>query len=177
MAASLIRLEVREADPVANAVAGKREATLAAPPRWLLSAGRWPALLVRVGAGRLIQGGMAIVTHRGRRSGRIYQTAVQVLERRPATGEIFVVAWSKKADWFRNIQQAPAVEVWDRGKCYKPIQRFLTKDEIAASLLAHRARHRFQAGMRRLFIAAPRTEAEAQEYANTAGGVVFRPAT
>jgi deazaflavin-dependent oxidoreductase (nitroreductase family) len=133
-------------------------------------------VLVRIGAGRLIGSGMAIVTHRGRHSGRLYQTAVQVLAYDEATGEISVVAWSGKADWYRNIEAAPAVEVWHSGRRYKPLQRLLTKDEIADRLLAQRTKHRFQAQMRRLFIPAPRTEVEAHEYAQTTGGVVFRPA-
>ncbi len=145
------------------------------PPKWLLRAGAWPTILVRMGAGRLIGNGMAIVTHRGRRTGRLYQTAVQVLDRNPATGEIFVVAWSRRADWFRNIQRASAVEVWDLGRRFKPVQTFLSEDEIAASLLAHGRKHRFQASMRRMFIAAPRTENEARDCAKTAGGVAFRP--
>lgn len=120
---------------------------------------------------------MAIITHRGRRSGRLYQTAVQVLDRNAGTGEITVVAWSKSADWFRNIEQSPAVEVWHSGRRFTPSQRLLSEAEIAAGLLAHSQRHRFQSSMRRLFIAAPRDEIEARDYAKRAGGVAFTPAS
>lgn len=145
------------------------------PPRWLLRAGAWPALLVRIGAGRLLGKGMVVVTHRGRRSGRLYRTAVQALDRDAATGELYVVAWSREADWYKNVVAEPAVEVWDAGTTYRPEQRILTGAEIADKLLVQRRAHRFQAVMRGLFIPAPRTRADAERYAALAGGLAFKP--
>lgn len=107
---------------------------------WL--AFRLPILLYRLNLGWLLGHRVLLVTHRGRRTGQIRQTALEVVRYDAESREAIVVsAWGERADWYRNLQANPAVEVaigWER---YQPTQRFLTTDEIEAELTAYQRRH------------------------------------
>ncbi len=58
--------------------------------------------------------GLALVVHRGRRSGRTYQTPVNVF----GTGDGFIVAltYGPDCDWVRNVQAAGGCELRTRGR-------------------------------------------------------------
>ena len=60
----------------------------------------------------------------------------------PATRESVVLfAWGEKADWYRNIEDVPALEVRTGGQRYVPEQRFLAPEENHAVLCDYRRRH------------------------------------
>jgi deazaflavin-dependent oxidoreductase (nitroreductase family) len=63
--------------------------------------------LIGLFAGRLP--GFAIVTHRGRRSGRRYRTPVNIFR----SGDDFVIAltYGRERDWVRNVMAAGGCEV------------------------------------------------------------------
>src|SRR5690348_10300525 len=69
------------------------------------------------------------VTHRGRRSGRAYRTVLEVVRYDRASRESVVVAGFAHADWLRNIQASPALEVRTGTDRYTPTQRLLEADE------------------------------------------------
>ncbi|MDI3340155.1 MAG: nitroreductase family deazaflavin-dependent oxidoreductase [Sphaerobacter sp.] len=74
-------------------------------------------------------------THRGRASGHLHQTVLEGLRYDPATRECIVVsAWGPRADWYRNLQAGPAVEVRTGRLRYAPTHRVLDRDEAAAVL-------------------------------------------
>jgi deazaflavin-dependent oxidoreductase (nitroreductase family) len=55
---------------------------------------------------------LLLLTHVGRRSGRRYRTVLEVIGTDPGTGEVIVLSGhGRSADWYRNRQAAPAVEV------------------------------------------------------------------
>ncbi len=83
------------------------------------------------------------LTHRGRRTGRIHTTMLEVV-RYDAGVEEFVVlaALGRRADWYRNIMAAPALEVAVGHTRFRPIQRVLADDEAAADLAAYERRTR-----------------------------------
>jgi deazaflavin-dependent oxidoreductase (nitroreductase family) len=58
--------------------------------------------------------GHALVVHRGRRSGRTYQTPVMVF----GTGDGFIIAltYGPDSDWVRNVQAAGGCELRTRGR-------------------------------------------------------------
>jgi deazaflavin-dependent oxidoreductase (nitroreductase family) len=68
--------------------------------------------IVRHVAGRLP--GFAIVTHRGRRSGRVYRTPVNVFH----SGERYVLAltYGRDSQWVRNVLAAGEADVETRGE-------------------------------------------------------------
>ena len=107
---------------------------------WL--AFRVPILLYRLNLGWLFGHRMLLVTHRGRRTGQIRQTALEVVRYDAKSREAIVVsAWGERGDWYRNLRANPAVEVAIGSERYQPTQRFLTTDEIEAELTDYQRRH------------------------------------
>src|SRR5262245_27560996 len=71
---------------------------------------RAPARLYDWHGGWLLGSRFLRLTHHGRRSGRTYQTVLEVLS--CASGEFVVVAgFGPKTDWYRNLQAGSAIEV------------------------------------------------------------------
>lgn len=70
------------------------------------------------------------LTHRGRKSGKEYQTILEVVLFDDETKESVVAsAYGSDADWYRNIQAEAALRVQTGRLDYVPSQRFLTQDE------------------------------------------------
>lgn len=57
--------------------------------------------------------GFAIVTHTGRRSGRVYHTPVNVF--RDGDRYTFALTYGANSDWVRNVVAAGACEIRTRG--------------------------------------------------------------
>ncbi len=58
----------------------------------------------------------ALVRHKGRKSGKVYETPV-IVEPWPG-GFIFELTYGAKADWYRNIKAANGCELVYKGKTY-----------------------------------------------------------
>lgn len=101
--------------------------------RWLAHAPDW---FYRLGLGWLLGNRLMQITHRGRKSGRLRSTVLEVLHYDPQTREILVVSgWEGKTDWYRNIQHEPALEVRIGRMHYRPVQEFLSSEETARLIL------------------------------------------
>lgn len=101
--------------------------------RWLANAPRW---FYRLGLGWLLGHRMVQITHRGRKSGTLRRTVLEVLHFDPQTREVLVVSgWEGKTDWYRNIEHEPALEVRIGRVHYRPIQEFLSSEETAHLIL------------------------------------------
>jgi deazaflavin-dependent oxidoreductase (nitroreductase family) len=119
-----------------------------------------------------------LLTHRGRRTGAVHRTVLEVARYDPTTQESAVLsAYGTQADWFRNIQARPPLAVSTGGKEYTPQFRLLDTDErlVALRLYAHRYRRAFRAVMRFLGYAYDGTEASLQLLATGVVMVAFRP--
>lgn len=91
---------------------------------------RAPVWLYRLRLGWLLGHRALLLTHRGRKSGRRYQTVLEVVRYDPATRESVVVSgWGKRADWYQNIRATPAIEVQTGRSRYVPSYRELTPEE------------------------------------------------
>jgi deazaflavin-dependent oxidoreductase (nitroreductase family) len=111
-------------------------------PRWGKQVARLPLVLYRLGMGRLLGHRFLVIVHRGRRSGRLYQTVVEVVRWDRARAEAVVASgWGETASWWRNLQAAPAVEVWLGGDRFQPEQRFLDLNERIEILDGYRREH------------------------------------
>lgn len=142
--------------------------------RWLST---WPVWLYRYHLGWLLGHRFLLVTHCGRRSRKMRQTGVMVLHYDPRSHTASVVAGSKRADWYRNVQASPPVEIAIGRERYRPEQEFLEPDEIALLLRWSRRHHPVTARVQSLFFGWP-WKASDQELLNLAqslGGVSFRP--
>ena len=101
--------------------------------RWLANLPRW---FYRLGLGWVLGYRVAQITHRGRKSGQIRRTILEVLHYDRETREVLVVSgWEGKTDWYRNIQQEPALEVYIGRVRYQPVQEFLSPEETAQTIL------------------------------------------
>jgi deazaflavin-dependent oxidoreductase (nitroreductase family) len=107
------------------------------PNRVLRLAFRLPIYLYRLNLGWLLGNRFLLLVHRGRGSGLLHETVLEVLLHDPATRESVVLsAWGEKADWYRNIELTSALEVRTSSERYHPGQRFLAPEENHAVLLA-----------------------------------------
>jgi deazaflavin-dependent oxidoreductase (nitroreductase family) len=94
---------------------------------------RLPLIAYRLGLGWVLGHQFLVLTHVGRRSGRVHQTVLKVLQHDPLTHECIVAsAWGHQTDWYRNIQSRPAAAVQVAGDWYVPEQRTVAADEAFA---------------------------------------------
>jgi deazaflavin-dependent oxidoreductase (nitroreductase family) len=61
--------------------------------------------------------GFGIVTHVGRKSGRVYRTPVNVF--RASNGFIIALTYSSQSEWVKNVLAAGGCELQTRGKKYQ----------------------------------------------------------
>jgi deazaflavin-dependent oxidoreductase (nitroreductase family) len=106
------------------------------PGRLLRAALRVPTLLYRARLGWLLGRRFLCIAHRGRRTGRLRRTVVEVVRIDPNIPEAFVVAaWGPRTQWLRNLEAAPAEEVRiGRSSWIRPRQRFIPQLERAELL-------------------------------------------
>ncbi len=136
----------------------------------------WPVSLDQLRLGWLLGDRFLIIAHRGRKTGRLHRVGVMVLRRDPQGGEVCVAAGKRRADWYRNICAAPAVEVRLCGRRYHASQRLLSTDETADILLAGRRANPFSGRIQCLFFGWHWTTdpVAVRELAASLGRVAFR---
>ncbi len=105
---------------------------------------RAPARLYDWRVGWLLDHRFLRLTHVGRKSGRHYQTLLEVIGTGPAADEVIVIAGlGHSADWYRNLQAHPAIEVAISRQRFRPIHRILDEDEAIAVLADYERRNRW----------------------------------
>jgi deazaflavin-dependent oxidoreductase (nitroreductase family) len=111
--------------------------------RWAL---RVPIWLYRAHLGRVLGHQFLLLTHRGRKSGRLRQTVLEVVHYNRAT-RTYVVAsgWGVTSDWYRNIQQNPAVTVESGSGRVVAQAVVLPPAQAADELRTYAAHHPFRA--------------------------------
>lgn len=86
------------------------------------------------------------VTHRGRRSGELYETVLEVVKFDPNTEESVVVsAYGPQADWYRNLKEEAALRIRTGRLDYIPEQRFPSRPEAHDIAVGFCDRHRLEA--------------------------------
>jgi deazaflavin-dependent oxidoreductase (nitroreductase family) len=107
--------------------------------KWLL---RLPNHLYRARLGWLLGDRFLLITHRGRRSGQLHRTTVEVVEHDRSGGEYVVCSGTgPNADWYRNLHAAPAEAVQVGTRQWRPDQRFLTAAEAADRFADYEREH------------------------------------
>ena len=103
---------------------------------------RLPVHLFRWRLGFLLGGRFILITHRGRTSGRTYQTPVEVVEHDRAAGEYIVCSGTgPRADWYQNLTAEPALTIQIGNHRWTPHQRFLETDEAARRFAGYETEH------------------------------------
>jgi deazaflavin-dependent oxidoreductase (nitroreductase family) len=114
---------------------------------------RLPAFLYRAHLGFLLGHRFLLLRHRGRRTGRRYDTVLEVLRYDPDTDEsIVMAAWGPTSEWMRNVEAGTAEAVHTGRHSYAPSHRRLDQDEAASVLAAYERRHRALAPIVRIVL-------------------------
>lgn len=104
---------------------------------------RLPAFLYGVGAGSLLGDRFLLLTHRGRRSGHVCRTPLEVVAWDADLREAVVMSgFGRRSDWFLNALAGGAEEVRIGGSAFRPEIRELGVDEATRVLLAYERRSR-----------------------------------
>ncbi len=113
------------------------------PGPLLRAALRAPGLLYRVQLGGVLGHRFLLLVHRGRKSGLVHETVLEVVRYDPVRDESTVVSgWGRRSQWFRNIQAEPALEVRTAGRRFVPDQRVLDEDEAMEAIAGYERRNR-----------------------------------
>jgi len=90
-----------------------RTTILNSPPHGLLRFGlRMPIWLYRLHLGWLFGHRFLLLTHKGRNSGKLHQTVIEVVKYEQATNSFYVVSgWGANADWYQNIHANSPVHI------------------------------------------------------------------
>lgn len=100
------------------------------PAAWAKPLFDAPSWLYGHGMGWLLGRRFLEVTHIGRSSGKERFAVLEVIRIDPTNGESVVAsAFGPRADWYQNIQKAPAVRIRQGRAEYVPEQRFLDAGE------------------------------------------------
>jgi deazaflavin-dependent oxidoreductase (nitroreductase family) len=115
---------------------------MARPSRLLKVVFDVPTVLYRMGLGWMLGKRVLALTHRGRKTGKLRETVLEVLTFDPDNKESVVVsAYGTGADWYRNLRVQPALRVRTGRMGYVPEQRFLTVDEAREAAIEFSRRH------------------------------------
>lgn len=80
---------------------------------------RLPIALYRVRLGWILGSRFLLLEHRGRRSGVLRQTVLEVVRADRDRGQWHVVsAWGDRAQWLRNLREAPRVRIETAGQTF-----------------------------------------------------------
>jgi deazaflavin-dependent oxidoreductase (nitroreductase family) len=153
----------------------------ARPSGLLRLALRLPVYLYRLNLDWLFGHRCLLLVHRGRKSGLLRETVLEVIRYDSTTTESIVLSgWGEKANWYRNIEASPALEIKTGGRRYSPVQRFLASEENQPILDHYAWRHplvfRFLIRVSGFGYPLGGTQEERREFAHTLRLVSFRPA-
>jgi deazaflavin-dependent oxidoreductase (nitroreductase family) len=76
--------------------------------------------------------GLALVVHRGRRSGRTYRTPVNVF--RTEDGFVIALTYGPETDWVKNVQAAGGCELRTRGQVLRVDEPRVYHDETRTGI-------------------------------------------
>ncbi len=83
-----------------------------------------------------------MIEHRGRNSGKLYRTVVEVVGRSHEAGEWFAVSgYGTKTDWYRNLREGNLEAIWLGARRFQATARFLGDVEAAGILGRYETAH------------------------------------
>lgn len=108
--------------------------------KWALHA---PVRLYDLGAGRLLGHRFLVLTHRGRRSGRLHRTMLEVVRWDAGKGEATVMSgFGDRSDWLLNVRDGGAWEIQIAARRFRPAVRELGAEEAMDVLAGYEQRSR-----------------------------------
>jgi len=116
---------------------------LDAQPRGMLRLGlRLPIWLFRLHLDRLLGERFLMLTHTGRKSGRLRQTVIEVVKHDRTTDTYYVVSgWAERSDWYQNICKTPQVTIQVRGRKFQSRAEFIPQEKAIGILETYAREH------------------------------------
>ncbi|HEX7662618.1 MAG TPA: nitroreductase family deazaflavin-dependent oxidoreductase [Pseudonocardiaceae bacterium] len=112
------------------------------PNQTLRTVFRAPLRLYDWNAGWLVGHRFLRLTHVGRRSGKQYQTVLEVMMIDHSNGDIMVMAgFGRKADWLRNIETRPIAEITIGSSHFAATHTILDEDDAVEVLAEYEHRN------------------------------------
>ena len=104
---------------------------------WLIN--RAPTWIFKLRLGRLFRSRFAMITHRGRKSGKPHTVIVETADGSVESGRlVYIVAYGKRAQWYKNLKAAPAVSIEIAGRTYRePQHEFLTREDTEQAIASY----------------------------------------
>jgi deazaflavin-dependent oxidoreductase (nitroreductase family) len=103
---------------------------------------RSPLLLYSMHLGFLMGRRFLVLTHGGRKTGKVRRTPMEVVSYDKDADETFAIsAYGPRSDWYLNITHSPPVLVETGGKRFVPEFRVVSKDEERRRLAAYYSSH------------------------------------
>lgn len=103
---------------------------------------RAPLALDRIGLGRVLGQRFLILTHVGRKTGRVFRTPLEVVDARRGESWTVVAGWGNPPSWYLNVVAAPPPSVRVAGRTYvRPGREVLSADEAATVLHDYASRY------------------------------------
>ncbi len=103
---------------------------------------RLPIWLYRLGLGGLLGRRFLLINHVGRKSGRLYQTVVEVAGYDAATGSYLVASgYGTQADWYRNLRGEPEVTIQVGSRQLTVTADLLSPEASGEAMVAYARRH------------------------------------
>lgn len=100
--------------------------------RWFFRA---PIALYRAHLGWVMGRRFVLVEHTGRKSGKTYQTVLEVVGHSDTTIDV-AAAWGPTSDWFRNVSATPSVRVSSGRLRDEPATAAVLDDDDAEAVFA-----------------------------------------
>lgn len=101
-----------------------------------------PTYLFRAHLGFLMGKRFLMIEHRGRKSGTLYRTVIEVAGRHPSSDEWVVASgWGPTADWYRNLKSGGFEAVWIGSRRHHATVRFLDNVEAGAVMGEYERAH------------------------------------
>jgi len=105
---------------------------------------RFPIILYHLNLGWLFGGRALLLEHRGRKSGIIRKTVVEVVDHDVQKDSYTIAAaWGNQSDWYKNIQAQPSVKVVVGTKRFPAVVKMLSADEATEHLNMYATKHPF----------------------------------
>lgn len=105
---------------------------------------RAPVYLYHWHLGPLLGHRFLLLTHVGRRTGRIHQTVLEVMEYRSAGPEAVVMSgFGRNADWLLNLEAGSSAQVEIGARHFVAQYRFLGHEEAMKVVQGYEQRNRF----------------------------------
>jgi deazaflavin-dependent oxidoreductase (nitroreductase family) len=112
------------------------------PGRFLRPFLRAPVWLYRLRLGWLLGQRFLLLTHTGRKTGKVRQTVLEVVHREPETSTYFITSgWGETSQWYRNVLANPEVGVRVGRRTFKGRVRRLSAEEAEHVLEEYARRH------------------------------------